>query len=225
MTQTGSDKSAIAWILANNVKEEESFSEMKDIYRKGVRDGKNRNDSIVEDYTEDVTTDGLDIAVDENGETEGGFLGNMEKGLKFWVGRTTYDGIEDDYWVEISVDYSVTTSSALYPYSAGVLRWTLYRSGSTAEVCAIYTTSSSSWLVKRLSSSTNKTDYVCEWIIKPKNNYLYGNFKVSLQNGNYVYYNLDWTSVYSDEEHPTDLNVRIKVIQMWQKSTTISTIT
>lgn len=116
MTQSGSDKAAIAWAIAKNIENNNGFENQKKAYRNGIRDGKNPNDKISESSEQPIDdfpggTICIPIDKDDNftgGDGAGVFdaVGNLDKGLRFDCGTNTYNGVTDEYSVIISIDRS-----------------------------------------------------------------------------------------------------------------------
>lgn len=95
MIQSGSDKAAIAWAIAKNNEQSDSFEKQKKVYKDGIVDGKNPDDDITEEFQGEVPPDGIQLIIDpdnnaeENCNVSGNFITNMKKG--FFVKQTPYD--------------------------------------------------------------------------------------------------------------------------------------
>lgn len=215
MIQSGSDKAAIAWAIARNIEQSNGLKEKKKAYKEGIVDGKNPEDDITEDWTKDVDDDDIDIKVDEDGNTDGDFIGNMENGLRFDCGENKYDGVADEYYVDIKVDYSVTEEN-LGDIKMGVLKWDLYGKKS-GHVATAYSVSRSNWFVKQYNSDNKLTRWVDKWIINPKSLKLSSDFKD--KSGGY-YLNNDWT----DNDYKNTWKILKDIIYIWRNAKTVSTI-
>lgn len=212
--QSGSDKAAIAWAIAKNIEQSNGLENQKKAYRDGIDDGKNPHDKITEEWEKDIPDQNpnLLIPVDDNGNTNGGeFIGNMEDGLRFQCGENTYDGVTDEYYVDIKVDYSqygIATGS-LYE---GLLKWSLYGK-KTGLVEEIYTNNRSNWWVRTSNENGGAPyRYVVEWIVNPKNRYLHSTHLSTIDGR---YYDNDWVSTTTKF---------LKILNVWQNAKTVSTI-
>ena len=91
MIQSGSDKTAIAWAIAKNIEQNNSFENQKKLYKDGLLDSKNPGDDIIEGFQGPIPPGGISLDLSQNGDgcdASGGFITNLQKG--FWT-KTTPD--------------------------------------------------------------------------------------------------------------------------------------
>lgn len=227
MIQSGSDKAAVAWVIAKNNEQSSSLEKQKKAYKDGIVDTEKDLPPDIPRTQEElpptpISPDGLEIPVDPDGRTEGyPFVGDLENGIYFDCGENTHKGVTDNYTVKISVDYSVTrTTSSLPRFSKGALKWELYSSSGMAAYD--YSMSSGNWFIKEYSDESGKDLYqhVCTWVMRPSTIYIHAEHK---QVGTTRLYDLDWSKTSSAISGIStgELN-SIKTI--WRNAKTISTL-
>ena len=119
MSQSGSDKAAIAWVIAKNIEENDNLAEQKQAYKDGVSDGKDPNDivTITDDVTESIPVppSSIDIDVDSDGSGESSNNGIQsdigKRGWYYWGENDTYG----KYYVHVGIDYDIAASFDYYP--------------------------------------------------------------------------------------------------------------
>lgn len=91
MAQSGSDKAAIAWVIAKNSEQSSSLSSQKKAYRDGLITGKDPDTEITEETQGKIPSRGFDLTLDnDNGDIMcDDFITNLQRGI--WIKKTSYD--------------------------------------------------------------------------------------------------------------------------------------
>ena len=177
MADIGADSTAIAWVIAKNQEQANSFQQQKKNYRKGVIDGNGNDGKLEEDYTADIPPNGtIIIGSDENGSTtaDSPFIADLTHGLKFNCGENTVNGVTDNYTAVLSVDMSITRAG-WEEYSFGQLKGEVYNSSNEA-VVRVAIGNSSNWAIKSYVKGGQwdkyLVSYVTEWRLNPNSYYM-----------------------------------------------------
>lgn len=210
MAKIGSESTAIVWAIMHNWAESKAFNDSMRAYRKGVTDGnkgENPGELTEEGFEENVDSlrdeDGnITFSLDENGNIDGEFMpfaGDLRRGVILKCGINNVNGVEGEYSVKISLDFSKSRVDEKYhDIDTGVLKMELI--GPSGEIVArsnrIYQTN---WYVKgtyadppRYWHNTTKI-----WI-NPSSGSVRGWVEETFRSGKVSHFNLAFSSVVED---------------------------
>lgn len=200
MADIGFDSTAIAWAIAHNSEQADSFSNQMKKYRKGVKDGnkgKNSGKLDEEGYEEDINPDeDIVFSIDEDGNTDGEdipFIGDLTNGITFKCGKNTVNGVTDDYSVTISLDMSQTNGAPGTRHGEGLVKLVLTGSSSGIVAQKHYINNSYWWIIQK-ESSGYITQRAVKWTIRPSPLYIHAVHEEPYGLNETAYYNMYWTN-------------------------------